>query len=78
MRAIDRSMLPQNDALLLNAALQIAFDIRKPMTASPVGSAENKPPPTPARLDLTASAKTLATAQRQLEQLELLTKDRRP
>jgi chemotaxis protein MotC len=77
MKAIDRSMLPQADTPLLNAALQIALDVRRPITGSSAGSAENDQPPTPARLDLTASAKTLADAKTQLGELELLAKDRR-
>jgi chemotaxis protein MotC len=38
----------------------------------------DKPPPTPARIDLASSSATLARAQAQLGELELLTKDRRP
>ncbi|MCA6123796.1 chemotaxis protein [Bradyrhizobium sp. WSM 1704] len=77
LKAIDRSKLPERDALLLNATLQLALDIRRPTAASPAVAA-NKPPPTPARLDLASSTATLARAQKQLEDLELLAKDRRP
>jgi chemotaxis protein MotC len=38
----------------------------------------DKPPPTPARIDLASSNAMLARAQTQLGELELLTKDRRP
>ena len=37
-----------------------------------------KPPVTPARLDLASSTAMLARAQQQLGELELLTRDRRP
>jgi chemotaxis protein MotC len=78
LKAVDRSKLPERDAPLLTAALQLLFDARKPTTGpSGVLAAEN-PPPTPARLDLGPSAALLARAQKQLAELELLTKDRRP
>ena len=78
LKAVDRSRLPERDAILLNATLQLVLDIRKPPTESPSGSGADNPPPTPARLDLTSSTATLARAHKQLEQLDLLTKDRRP
>lgn len=78
LKAVDRSKLPERDVLLLNAALQLTLDIRKPFAASPAGSAADTPPPAPARLDLASSTAAIARAQAQLRDLELLTKDRRP
>jgi chemotaxis protein MotC len=79
LTAVDRARLPERDAHLLNAALQLALDVRKPVTGPPTGgSGTDNPPPTPARLDLTASSTTLARAQKHLAELEQLTKDRRP
>jgi chemotaxis protein MotC len=76
LTALDRSKLPANDVPLFTAALQLALDIRKPTAGA---SADvDEPPPTPARLDLTSSAATLARAQNQLGELDLLIKDRRP
>jgi chemotaxis protein MotC len=75
LQAVDRSKLPEREVPLLKAALQIALDVRKPISGSP--AADDKPPPTPARLDLASSTATLARAQKQLEELERLTKDRR-
>jgi chemotaxis protein MotC len=78
LNAIDRSRLPERDVSLLNATLQLALDIRKPVTASFTSAAADNPPPTPARLDLASSTTTLAHAQKQLGELDLLIKDRRP
>ena len=79
LMAVDRARLPERDVHLLNAALQLALDVRKPVTGPPAGgSGTDNPPPTPARLDLTSSSSTLARARKQLEELELLQKDRRP
>lgn len=78
LRGIDRSKLAERDVTLLNATLQLALDVRKPIAASSAVAAANKPPSTPARLDLASSTDTLARAQRQLGELDLLTKDRRP
>ncbi|MCP3464113.1 MULTISPECIES: chemotaxis protein [unclassified Bradyrhizobium] len=78
LKATDRSKLPEREASLLNANIQLALDLRKPISGPPSAIAADKPPPTPARLDLASSAATLARAQKQLEELELLTKDRRP
>ena len=78
LKAIDRSKLPERDVALLNATLQVMFDTRKPTTASSAVLAADVPPPTPARLDLAASAALLARAQQQLAELALVTKDRRP
>jgi chemotaxis protein MotC len=78
LKAVDRSKLPERDVLLLNAALQLTLDVRKPIAGLSASSGSDTPPPTPARLDLTASTTTLARAQTQLRELELLTKDRRP
>nr|WP_166468239.1 chemotaxis protein [Bradyrhizobium symbiodeficiens]QIP07913.1 chemotaxis protein [Bradyrhizobium symbiodeficiens] len=77
LKALDRSKLPERDVLLLNATVQLALDVRKPL---PGGSAiaADKPPATPARLDLASSTVTLARAHKQLGELELLTRDRRP
>ena len=75
LKAIDRSKLPERDVPLLNATVQLALDIRKPL---PGGITAAKPPATPARLDLASSTVTLARAQKQLGELELLTRDRRP
>ncbi|WKA32125.1 chemotaxis protein [Bradyrhizobium roseum] len=74
LKTVDKSKLPERDVPILNATLQIMFDIRKPTT----GSVAENPPPTPARLDLSPSAALLARAQKQLAELDLLTKDRRP
>ncbi|QPF93118.1 chemotaxis protein [Bradyrhizobium commune] len=78
LKALDRSKLPERDVLLLNATLQLALDVRKPIAGPPTIVAADKPPPTPARLDLASSTAALARAQTQLGELELLTKDRRP
>ncbi|PDT89740.1 chemotaxis protein [Bradyrhizobium sp. Y36] len=77
LKAVDRSKLPERDVPLFNATVQLALDIRKPL---PGGSATatDKPPVTPARLDLATSTATLARAQKQLRELELFTRDRRP
>nr|WP_246820615.1 chemotaxis protein [Bradyrhizobium iriomotense] len=77
LKAIDRSKLPERDVALLNATLQLALDVRKPFASSAAATAD-KPPATPARLDLASSIATLARAQKQLGELELLAKDRRP
>jgi chemotaxis protein MotC len=78
VKAVDSSKLPERDVPLLNATLQLMFDIRKPTTAASSVLAAENPPPTPARLDLAPSAALLARAQQQLGELDLLTKDRRP
>ncbi|MBX9647450.1 MAG: chemotaxis protein [Xanthobacteraceae bacterium] len=78
LKAIERSRLAEPDVRLLNATLQLALDVRKPVAVSLAGAPADKPPPTPARLDLSPSTTTLARAQQQLSELELLTKDRRP
>lgn len=78
LKAVDRSKLPERDVPLLNAAVQLALDIRKPIAGASAGAAADKPPPTPARLDLASSTASLARARKQLGELELLTKDRRP
>ena len=75
LKAIDRSKLPERDVPLLNATVQLALDIRKPFAGK---STAEKPPVTPARLDLVSSTAMLARAQQQLGELELLTRDRRP
>ena len=75
LKAIDRSKLPERDVPLLNATVQLALDIRKPFAGK---STAEKPPVTPARLDLASSTAMLARAQQQLGELELLTRDRRP
>ncbi|MBR0784309.1 chemotaxis protein [Bradyrhizobium iriomotense] len=77
LKALDRSKLPERDVALLNATLQLALDVRKPFAGGPAATAD-KPPATPARLDLASSNATLARAQKQLGELELLAKDRRP
>jgi chemotaxis protein MotC len=77
MKAIDRSKLPERDVPLLNATFQLIFDIRKPTTGSSSVLAAENPPPTPARVDLAPSAALLARAQKQLGELESITKDRR-
>ncbi|MDA9433044.1 chemotaxis protein [Bradyrhizobium sp. CCBAU 51627] len=78
LKALDRSKLAERDILLLNATLQLALDIRKPITAPPAVASAEKPPLTPARIDLASSDATLARARTQLGELELLTRDRRP
>ena len=78
LKVVDRAKLPERDVPLLNATLQLMFDIRKPTTGSSSVLAAENPPPTPARLDLAPSAALLARAQKQLGELDLLTKDRRP
>ena len=77
LKAVDRSKLPERDIPLLNAAVQLALDVRKPFPGGSATAAD-KPPATPARLDLASSTVTLARAQKQLGELELLTRDRRP
>ncbi|BAL74629.1 chemotaxis protein [Bradyrhizobium cosmicum] len=77
LKALDRSKLPERDIPLLNATVQLALDVRKPFAGGSAAAAD-KPPVTPARLDLASSTATLARAQKQLGDLERLTKDRRP
>jgi chemotaxis protein MotC len=77
LKAIERSKLPDREASLLNATIQLALDVRKPL-AGPPAAAADKPPPTPARIDVASSTTALARAQKLLEELELLSKDRRP
>ncbi|MBR0842600.1 chemotaxis protein [Bradyrhizobium liaoningense] len=76
LKALDRSKLPERDIPLLNATVQLALDVRKQFAGG--SAAADKPPATPARLDLASSTATLARAQQQLGELELLTRDRRP
>ena len=78
LKALDRSKLSERDVLLLNATVQLALDVRKPIAGPAAVVAADKPPPTPARIDLASPTATLARAQKQLGELELLTKDRRP
>lgn len=78
LKAIDRAKLAERDVLLLNATLQLALDVRKPIVGPTAAISADKPPPTPARIDLASSNAMLARAQTQLGELELLTKDRRP
>ncbi|MBC9880735.1 chemotaxis protein [Bradyrhizobium sp. INPA01-394B] len=78
LKALDRSKLTERDVLLLNASLQLALDIRKPIAGPTAAAQADKPPPTPARIDLASSDAMLARAKTQLGELELLTKDRRP
>lgn len=78
LKAIDRAKLAERDVLLLNATLQLALDVRKPIAGPTAAISADKPPPTPARIDLASSNAMLARAQTQLGELELLTKDRRP
>lgn len=77
LKAVDRSKLPDRDVPLFNATVQLALDVRKPLPAGSAAAAD-KLPATPARLDLASSAATLARAQKQLRELELFTRDRRP
>ncbi|RTM07911.1 MAG: chemotaxis protein [Bradyrhizobiaceae bacterium] len=77
LKAVDRSKLPERDVPLFNATVQLALDVRKPLPAGSAAAAD-KPPATPARLDLASSTVTLARAQKQLRELELFTRDRRP
>ncbi len=65
LKALDRSKLPERDIPLLNATVQLALDVRKPFAGGPAAAAD-KPPVTPARLDLASSTATLARAQKQL------------
>ncbi|MBR1087996.1 chemotaxis protein [Bradyrhizobium manausense] len=78
LKALDRSKLAERDVLLLNATLQLALDVRKPVAGPAAVMSADKPPPTPARIDLASSNAMLARARTQLDELELLTKDRRP
>jgi chemotaxis protein MotC len=78
LKALDRSKLAERDVLLLNATLQLALDVRKPIAGPAAVVSADKPPPTPARIDLASSNAMLARAKTQLGELELLTKDRRP
>jgi chemotaxis protein MotC len=77
LKALDRSKLPERDLPLLNATIQLALDVRKPFARASAAAAD-KPPATPARVDLASSSATLARAQKQLGELELFTRDRRP
>ncbi len=77
LKALDRSKLPERDVPLLNATVQLALDVRKPIAGGSAADAADKPPLTPARLDLASSTATAcARAAKQLGELELLTKDR--
>ncbi|MET4799863.1 chemotaxis protein [Bradyrhizobium sp. LB11.1] len=78
LKTLDRAKLAERDVLLLNATLQLARDVRKPIAGPTAAMSTDKPPPTPARIDLVSSNAMLARAQTQLGELELLTKDRRP
>lgn len=78
LKALDRAKLAERDILLLNATLQLALDVRKPIAGPAAAMSADKPPPTPARIDLASSNAMLARAQTQLSELELLTRDRRP
>jgi chemotaxis protein MotC len=78
LKALERTKLVERDVLLLNATLQLALDVRKPIAGSTAVMSADKPPPTPARIDLVSSNAMLARAKTQLGELELLTKDRRP
>lgn len=78
LKALDRAKLAARDVLLLNATLQLALDVRKPIAGPTAAMSADKPPPTPARIDLASSNAMLARAQTQLGELELLTKERRP
>ncbi|MEH2488316.1 chemotaxis protein [Bradyrhizobium sp. AZCC 2230] len=78
LKALDRTKLAERDVLLLNATLQLALDVRKPIAGPTAVMSADKPPLTPARIDLASSNAMLARAQTQLGELELLTKDRRP
>ncbi len=78
LQAVDKARLPERDAHILNAALQLVLDVRRPIAGPASGAEADNPPLTPARLDLTSSTATLARAQKQLEQLDVLMKDRRP
>ncbi|UFW73980.1 chemotaxis protein [Bradyrhizobium sp. WU425] len=77
LKALDLSKLPERDIPFLNAAVQLALDVRKPFAGGSAAAAD-KPPVTPARLDLASSTATLVRARKQLGELELLTRDRRP
>ncbi|MET4068097.1 chemotaxis protein MotC [Bradyrhizobium sp. S3.2.6] len=78
LKALDRTKLAERDVLVLNATLQLALDVRKPIAGPTAAMSADKPPLTPARIDLASSNAMLARAQTQLGELELLTKDRRP
>ncbi|MET3911187.1 chemotaxis protein MotC [Bradyrhizobium sp. S3.3.6] len=78
LKALDRTKLAERDVLLLNATLQLALDVRKPIAGPTAAMSADKPPLTPARIDLASSNAMLARAQTQLGELERLTKDRRP
>lgn len=77
MKSVERSKLPERDMALFDAALRLVIDIRKPFAGLQTASDKDMPP-TPARLDLASSTAALATAQRQLGELDLLKGDRRP
>ena len=78
LKALDRSKLPERDVLLprCNGSARA----RCPQTVrGRIGRrGREKPPVTPARVDLASSTATLARARKQLGELELLTRDRRP
>jgi chemotaxis protein MotC len=75
---VDRTRLPERDVPLVNAAIQLALDVRKSFGGSAAATASDTPPATPARLDLSTSTASLARARQQLRDLEVITKDRRP
>lgn len=78
LKAVDRTRLPERDVPLMNAAIQLALDLRKSFAGSGAAPASDTPPATPARLDLSSSSASLARARQQLRDLEVITKDRRP
>lgn len=78
LKAVDRTKLPERDVPLLNAAIQLALDVRKSFTGPSAVAASDKPPATPARLDLASSTANLVRARQQLSELEVIIKDRRP
>ena len=80
LKALDKSKLPERDTPLFNAALDLALNMRKPLTpakSEKVEQGAENPPPTPARIDLSSSTTTLAQAHKQLSELDLLLKEHR-
>jgi len=80
MKAVDKSKLPERDARLFKAALELALNVRKPrppVRQAQIEQGATDPPPTPARIDLSSSMATLTQARKQLSELDLLLKERR-
>lgn len=82
LKDIDKSKLPDRDARLLNAALELAENVRKPLWDAQQARAEpladNTPPPSmPPGTGLDSSTATIEQARKKLGESDLLLKERR-